>query len=56
MDAKTGANTRSGQLTIDNKSWAFPIYEGTVGPAVMDIGKLYSQAGIFTYEIGRAHV
>ena len=42
MDAKAGANTKSGKLTIDEKSWSFPLYEGTIGPAVMDIGKLYS--------------
>src|SRR5262249_54164392 len=52
MDAKAGANTKSGKLTIDNKDHSFPIYEGTIGPSVMDIGKLYSQAGIFTYDPG----
>ena len=56
MDAKTpaahGANTRSAQLTIGEKNYAFPIYEGTVGPDVVDISKLYGQAGVFTYDPG----
>src|SRR6202790_3540254 len=52
MDAKTGSNTKVGKLTIDDKDWAFKIYDGTIGPSVMDIGKLYAQAGIFTYDPG----
>jgi citrate synthase len=52
MDAKSGASTQSGQLTVGNKSWSFPIYDGTLGPSVMDIGKLYAQTGMFTYDPG----
>src|ERR1700758_4707447 len=52
MDAKTGANTKSGKLSIDDKTYSFPIYEGTIGPEVMDIAKLYAQAGVFTYDPG----
>ena len=56
MDAKTpashGANTKSGQLTVGDKSYTFPVYEGTIGPDVLDIAKLYGQAGIFTYDPG----
>jgi citrate synthase len=52
MDAKSGASTQSGQLTVGNKSWSFPIYDGTIGPSVMDIGKLYAQTGMFTYDPG----
>src|SRR6187402_1517582 len=56
MDATTpashGANTKSGQLTIGDKSYTFPIYEGTIGPEVVDISKLYAQAGVFTYDPG----
>jgi len=40
MDAKSGASTQSGQLTVGNKSWSFQIYDGSIGPSVMDIGKL----------------
>ena len=52
MDASTGANTKSGTLTLGNKNFKFPLYEGTVGPEVLDISKLYNQAGIFTYDPG----
>src|SRR5882762_290066 len=52
MDAKTGSNTKSGKLIIGDKDWTFKIFDGTIGPSVMDIGKLYTQAGIFTYDPG----
>ena len=51
MDAKTGA-TKTATLTIGDKNYAFPMYQGTVGPDVVDIGKLYNQAGIFTFDPG----
>ena len=40
MDATTGANTKTASLNIGNESWSFPIYEGTIGPEVIDISKL----------------
>src|SRR3974390_1976579 len=52
MDAKTGANTKSGTLAIGDKNYKFPMYEGTIGPDVVDISKLYNDAGIFTYDPG----
>src|SRR5262250_1736039 len=53
MDAKTtGQNTKSGKLTVGDKDWSFPVYEGTVGPEVIDIGKLYAETGMFTYDPG----
>src|SRR6516165_6068412 len=52
MDAKTGSNTKLAKLTIDGKDYSFKVYDGTIGPSVMDIGKLYSEAGIFTYDPG----
>jgi citrate synthase len=51
MDAKTGT-TKTGQLTLGEKSYTFPVYEGTIGPEVVDVSKLYSQTGIFTYDPG----
>ena len=30
----------------------FPIVDGTVGPSVIDISKLYAQTGQFTYDPG----
>ena len=52
MDAKTSANIKSGKLTLGDKDWSFPLYDGTLGPQVMDISKLYAEAGIFTYDPG----
>jgi citrate synthase len=52
MDAKTGSNLKSGQLTLGDKNYSFPVYEGTIGPDVVDISKLYAQAGVFTYDPG----
>src|SRR5256886_4024997 len=56
MDAKTppehGTNTKSAQLTVGEKNYSFPMYEGTIGPEVVDISKLYGQAGVFTYDPG----
>jgi citrate synthase len=36
----------------DGRSVQLPLYKGTIGPEVMDIGKLYSEMGIFTYDPG----
>ncbi|WP_296521547.1 citrate synthase [Rhodoplanes sp.] len=52
MDAKSGANTKTGTLTIGNEHHSFPLHEGTIGPDVLDISKLYGKAGIFTYDPG----
>src|SRR3979411_89341 len=52
MDDKSGSNLKSGELTVGGKSWSFPIYEGTIGPDVIDISKLYNTAGMFTYDPG----
>ena len=42
----------SATLTIDGKSVELPIKTGTIGPSVVDIGKLYAQTGMFTYDPG----
>ena len=34
------------------ESWEIPILHGAVGPKVIDIRKLYSQTGAFTYDPG----
>src|ERR1700724_3007783 len=52
MDAKTSTTPRTGQLILGDKSYSFPLYEGTIGPEVMDVSKLYNQTGIFTYDPG----
>ena len=52
MDAKTDTAAKTATLTVGNKNYDFPIMSGTVGPDVVDISKLYAQAGMFTYDPG----
>ncbi len=52
MDAKTSAKNKTSTLTVGNKNWDLPVYLGTLGPDVVDISKLYSQSGMFTYDPG----
>ena len=50
--AATGTNTNNATLNVGQQSWAFPVYDGTIGPSVVDIAKLYGTAGMFTYDPG----
>jgi len=43
---------RKATLTIDNHSVELPIESPTSGPDVIDIRKLYAQAGVFTHDPG----
>lgn len=43
---------KTARLTIDGKSYELPMYSPTAGPDVIDIRKLYAQAGVFTYDPG----
>ena len=49
MAKDTGA---SATLTFGNKSLELPMASPTLGPDVIDIRKLYGQAGVFTYDPG----
>ena len=42
----------TGSITVGKKVCELPILDGTIGPSVLDIGKLYSQTGAFTYDPG----
>ncbi len=44
--------TKTAKLTIDGDSYDLPILSPTAGPDVLDIRKLYGQAGVFTYDPG----
>ncbi|MFO0292213.1 MAG: citrate/2-methylcitrate synthase, partial [Rhodospirillales bacterium] len=49
------ANAKPSMTVIDNasgKRLELPILEGTIGPRVMDIRKLYGETGQFTYDPG----
>ncbi|MEO9190380.1 MAG: citrate synthase [Acetobacteraceae bacterium] len=50
----SGSSSRSVTITLDgsNKSSNLPLIEGTLGPAVADIRKIYGDLGIFTYDPG----
>jgi citrate synthase len=47
----TDSTGKSAQLTIDGKSIDLPVYSGTEGPDVIDVGKLTGE-GYFTYDPG----
>src|SRR5215207_8141048 len=42
----------SGTLTVNNKQIELATKDGTIGPSVVDISKLYAQTGMFTYDPG----
>ena len=44
---QTSATLKFGEKTVE-----LPVKAGTVGPSVVDIGKLYAQTGMFTYDPG----
>ncbi|WP_156500495.1 citrate synthase [Croceicoccus bisphenolivorans] len=39
-------------LKVDGGDYEFPVKSGTIGPDVIDIGKLYGKTGMFTYDPG----
>jgi len=43
---------KTATLTVGNKTFDLPISSGSIGPDVIDIGKLYGQSGMFTYDPG----
>jgi citrate synthase len=51
MENKVKPNGKA-SLTAGGKTVELPVYSGTVGPDVIDIGKLYAQTGMFTLDPG----
>src|SRR5918993_127873 len=45
-------SSTSSMLNVDDKSVELAVKEGTIGPSVVDISKLYGQTGMFTYDPG----
>jgi len=43
---------KSATLTIDGVSYELPVHTASIGPDVIDIGKLYAQTDRFTYDPG----
>ncbi|WP_420245615.1 citrate synthase [Roseiterribacter gracilis] len=56
MTASTKPGSNAASVTLDDpasgKSNTFPVLEGTLGPKVIDIRKLYGDTGYFTYDPG----
>ncbi|WP_420587002.1 citrate synthase [Ruegeria sp.] len=45
-------NKKPATLTVHGETYELPVYSPTAGPDVIDIRKLYGQAGVFTYDPG----
>ncbi|WP_120635686.1 citrate synthase [Ruegeria sp. EL01] len=45
-------SNKTATLTIHGKEYELPVHSPTAGPDVVDIRKLYGQAGVFTYDPG----
>jgi len=41
---------RTATLTLDGKTYEFPVYSPVLGPDAFDIGKLYANADVFTFD------
>ncbi|AWN41843.1 citrate synthase [Methylobacterium durans] len=42
----------SSTITVDDKQIELPVKTGTIGPSVIDIGKLHAKTGVFTFDPG----
>ena len=47
-----GPDAAEASITIDGARHEFPVFKGTLGPDVIDIGVLYQNTGHFTYDSG----
>ncbi|WP_299946280.1 citrate synthase [uncultured Ruegeria sp.] len=45
-------SAKTAKLTVHGESYDLPMFSPTAGPDVIDIRKLYGQAGVFTYDPG----
>jgi citrate synthase len=43
---------KTAKLSLNGQDYELPIFSPTIGPDVLDIRKLYGQAGVFTYDPG----
>jgi citrate synthase len=44
--------SKTATLTFEGKTFEFPVHDGTIGPDVIDINKLYAQTKAFTFDPG----
>ena len=43
---------KAASMKVPAGDFDFPVLDGSVGPEVVDIRKLYAQTGMFTYDPG----
>ena len=48
----TDTSKEKANLKLKDNQYDFDVHKGTIGPDVLDISKLYSQSGKFTYDPG----
>jgi citrate synthase len=48
----TDQGNQFAKLALGGKTLELPVYHGTIGPDVIDIRRLYSDAGVFTFDPG----
>ena len=44
--------TKKSKVTIKDKEFEMPLLDGSIGPSVIDVTKLYSDSNFFTYDPG----
>ena len=47
-----GKTAMTAMIGIDGKSAEYPVHQGSIGPEVVDIRKLYANTGRFTFDPG----
>ena len=52
MSAQDGGPGKVATITLGNKQLQMPVRSGTIGPDVIDVGRLYTNTGAFTYDPG----
>jgi citrate synthase len=50
--AEAAATEVEAELRLDGKTTKMPVRQGTLGPDVVDVGRLYRDTGCFTYDPG----
>jgi citrate synthase len=50
--SKAPDGDRTASLLINNKQVKMPVRSGSIGPDVIDVGRLYRESGCFTYDPG----
>ncbi len=52
VEKMSAKSQKTADLSIGGRNVSFPIYDGNEGPSVIDISKLYTETGHFTYDPG----